>query len=162
MTDILESSAMGPGLWVKKYIMEVNTPIALVCFERALPLPTSSPSMHNQLSNLTYLPEACEAHGTGLAVVQKVPMYKKFAPRQIFWASGFPLCTDIDWRCGCDACTAHSAPPCLLPRRRTVVCSPLSTHTHTSTPADTFLRTHTSRPKGGKGTKEKLNDLHAS
>lgn len=57
--------------------MEVNTPIALVCYERALPLPTSFPLMHNQLSDLTYLPEASQAHGTGLAAVQKVPVYKK-------------------------------------------------------------------------------------
>lgn len=114
--------------------MEINTPIALVCYERALRLPTSSPSKHNQLSDLTYLPEACKTHGTGLAVVQKVPIYKNFGPRQIFWASGFLLWVDTDWRCWCDVCMVHSAPPCLLPRPSFAVCSPLSTHRHTHTP----------------------------
>lgn len=64
--------------------MEVYTPIALVCYERALPLPTSSPLMHNQLSELTYLPEVCEAHGRGLALVQKVPIYKNLFQDRFF------------------------------------------------------------------------------
>lgn len=149
--------------------MEVNTPIAFVCFERALPLPTSSPLMHNQLSKPTYLPEACETLGTRLAAVQKVPICKnllrdRFSERLDFF---FAL-TLIDIAgATCVWCTAQLR-ACLLPRFESRCLQPPEPHTHTYThlytcwcfPAHTH--THTHRPKGGKGTKEKLNDLHAS
>lgn len=78
--------------------MEVNTPIALVCYERALPFPTSSPKMHNQLSNLTYLPKACEAHGTGRAVIQKVPIYKNLLQDRFSERLDFFSALTLDWR----------------------------------------------------------------
>lgn len=124
--------------------MEVNTPIALVCYERALPLPTSFPLMHNQLSDLTYLPEASEAHGTGLAAVQNVPVYKKTADFLSVWISS------LHWRwLTLQVWCVYSAQCSYVPAARDL--SPHQhTHTHTSTPAP-----HTRRPKGGKGTKEK-------
>ncbi len=149
MTDILDSPATSPQLQVKKQIMEVNTPIALVCFERALPLPTSSPLMRNQLSNLTYLPEACETHGTRLAAVQKVPVCKdllqdRFSEHLDF----FSALTLIDIvGATCAWCTV----------RLRACCQGSHTYTHFYT-----CSPHTGRPKGGKGTKEKSNDLHAS
>lgn len=109
MTDILDSSA--PGLEWKKLIVEGNTPIALVCYESALQLPTSPPSMHNQLSNLTYSRKACEAHGTGRAVIQKVPIYRNFLQDR-FRVSGFLLCSTTDWQV---VCMLNSAPTRLLP-----------------------------------------------
>lgn len=129
--------------------MEVNIPIALVCYERALPLPTSSPSMHNQLSNLTYLPDAWEAHGTGLAVVQRVPIYNIFSSKTDFlgvWISS------LRWhwltlRVWCVYGAQCTSVPAAKSRWA---------HTHTSTPAGTFLRTHTHRPKGEKGDQRKI------
>lgn len=92
--------------------------------------------MNNQLSNLTYLPEACEAHGTGLAVVQKVPIcIDLFQDRVSERLDFFFALTLIDVvGAMCVRCTVHLPAFCQGPE---LLCSPLST------PADTFLHTHT-------------------
>lgn len=61
--------------------------------------------MRNQLSKLTYLPQACEAHGKGWGVIQKVPNSANllwdwfFSERLDF----FFVLTLIDG-CECDVC----------------------------------------------------------
>lgn len=69
--------------------MEVYTPVALVCYERALPtagvFPPPAPiTCQNQL---TYL-RPRRARGTGRAAGMR--------PKAPFFASGFPLCVDSD------------------------------------------------------------------
>ena len=143
------------GFECKNKSWKLILPLLWSVYERALPLPTSSPLMHNQLSKLTYLPEAREAHGTRPAVVQNngTNLQKNLLPDRPFPSVWF---SSLLWHwLTLRVRRVHSAKA-----EKTAV------RTHTSTPAGTCLRTHTHthprRPKGGKGTKEKQNDLHAS
>lgn len=155
---MLESSRKDPGLWVETEIMEVNTPIALDCYERALPLPTSSPLIYNQLSKLTYLPEAREAHETGLGAVQNVPIFKNLLQDRFFlsvWISSqhWHWLTARLYGAQCASVLAAWAyRRCLRPLE--------CTHTHLYTCWYFSAHTHAQTKGRKKGTKEKWNDLH--
>ena len=129
-------------------------------YERALPLPTSSPLMHNQLSKLTYLPDAHEAHGTGPAVVQKkktVPICEKicsqtgFSERLVFV---FAL-TLIDIAgTTCAQCQGREN-RCSHTHLYTCRFLPARTHKHTHTQAD---QREEKGPKKNQMTCTRLNE----
>lgn len=129
----------------KKSIMKVYTPIALVCYEETLPLPISSPLMHNQLSNLTYLPEVCEAHeGRGEMEVQKVPICRNFLQDR------FSECLEFLFVLTLIDIVGPMCAPCTMYRR--AGCQSSYSPTHTPLHLLVLSCTHT---QGGESTKGK-------
>lgn len=99
------------------------------------------------LSNLTYLPEACKAHGTGLGLVQKVPIctnlfQDRFSERlDFFFALSLTAIVGAMYvRCTEPAAKAKSR--CLQP--------PEHTHTHTLLHLLVLSCAHTHRQTKGR------------
>ena len=70
MTDILDSFAKRPGVNEINQGSEYSHSFALFLKVHSH-FQHLSPLMRNQLSDLTYLPRARRAHGTGRGVIQK-------------------------------------------------------------------------------------------